>query len=57
MGLVGFGHKGLNSEILNKKDTTMFENGHDTRTRDAYRKAHAERADAFARIFRVFTRH
>ena len=35
----------------------MFENGHDTRTRDAYRKAHVERADAFARIFRIFSRH
>lgn len=35
----------------------MFETGHDTRTRDAFRAAHAERADAFARIFgRVFSR-
>lgn len=32
----------------------MIESHHDTRTRDAYRKAHAERSEAFARIFRLF---
>ena len=30
----------------------MFETRHDTRLRDAYRNAHKERADAFARLFR-----
>lgn len=29
----------------------MFEFGHDTRTRDAHRRAHEERAQAFARMF------
>ena len=34
-----------------------FENYHDTRTRDAYRKAHAERSDTFVRIFRRILPH
>ena len=32
----------------------MYETTANTRTRDAIRKAHNERAQAFARIFRVF---
>ena len=30
----------------------MIETSPNTRTRDAYRAAHAERSDAFARLFR-----